>query len=70
MFYEPKITVNGVELSVGEAMTVRVAVNNLLHDMLRPGALGFDKVGVDIAHGYSRCAASVISKMSANQDQR
>lgn len=65
---EPNITVNGFQLSVGEAMTVRVAISNLFHEMKKPGALGDDEVGVDIANGYARCAASVISKLHSNQN--
>lgn len=39
MFKEAKITINGIELTSGEAMTVRVAISSFVLD-LRAGGLG------------------------------
>ena len=32
-FTEPTITINGTTLSIGQAMTMRVAINNFLMDL-------------------------------------
>ena len=56
---EPLITINGVELTQGQAMTMRVALQHLALDMHEPSALGKDKVGRDIAKGYVRNVANI-----------
>jgi hypothetical protein len=54
---EPHITINGVELTGGQAMTVRVAISTMFAEMSEPEALGNDDMGISIASGYKdRCA--------------
>jgi len=48
---EPQITVNGMELSVGQAMTVRVALQSFAQGLVDDG-LGDDEVGKSICQGY------------------
>lgn len=48
---EPRIIINGIDLSPGAAMTVRVAIEHFATDLLEDG-LGQDKVGVAICKGY------------------
>lgn len=48
---EAKIIVNGVELSLGQSMTLRVALTTFIGDMKRDG-LGDDEMGNAIANGY------------------
>lgn len=54
---EPEIIINGVKLSIPEAMTIRVAVGNLMIDM--QSGLGNDEVGKSICEGYKRCLNSI-----------
>jgi hypothetical protein len=49
---EPTITINGVRLTEAQAMTVRVAVNNLAIDLTHDNPLGNDEIGKSIADGY------------------
>ena len=50
---EPAITINGVALSVGQAMTVRVAVTNFAVDLKGDkDALGTDEHGVLMRTAY------------------
>lgn len=49
---EPTITVNGVTLSVGQAMSVRVAIGSYLMEMSDPDALGKDDHGRAMARAY------------------
>jgi hypothetical protein len=51
MHAEAKIIVNGVELSLGQSMTLRVALTTFISDMKRDG-LGDDETGNAIANGY------------------
>lgn len=60
---EPAITVNGQRLSDGEAMTIRVALAGLQHDLLKEDAMDFDRLGKAVRHGYLRCVDSVFRKM-------
>ena len=48
---EPSITINGMPLTDGQAMTVRVAIENFAHDLHFDG-LGEDETGRDITKGY------------------
>jgi hypothetical protein len=48
---EPSIVINGVPLTHGQAMTVRVAVSNFW-DTLTTKGLGEDEMGKSIAAGY------------------
>lgn len=48
---EPTITVNGTELSDGQAMTVRVALETFALTLFHEG-LGQDETGTAICRGY------------------
>ena len=49
---DPIITINGVQLSDGEAMALRVAITAYHAQMAKPNALGNDTVGENIRKGY------------------
>ncbi|HUR93069.1 MAG TPA: hypothetical protein VMY76_00705 [Gemmatimonadales bacterium] len=60
---EPKITINGVQLTGAQAMTVRVAVTSLMLEMRQPDALGAGDVNRGIANGYRDRATEVLAIM-------
>jgi hypothetical protein len=60
---EPDITINGVRLSVGQAMALRVAATSYHVEMSQPNALGDDEVGVGIAKGYRERLSEVLDLM-------
>lgn len=59
---EPTITVNGVLLSQGQAMTVRVALNNLVMDLTNDG-LGDDEHGKFMTKAYQERAHEIFRIM-------
>lgn len=48
---EPQITINGVELTNAQAMTVRVALEDFSMTLTHEG-LGDDDIGIAITNGY------------------
>lgn len=64
---EASITVNGVPLTTGQSMTVRVALSLFLMDMNNEDAIGTDLTGDSIRRGYLKCGAEVLRLM---QDER
>ena len=56
---EPIIVINGTALTAAQAMTVRVAIQNLAFSLQR---LGDDEVGKDIRAGYL-AAMHVINRL-------
>ncbi len=56
---EAEIIINGVKLSPGQAMTVRVALQSFATDMAQPDALGSDVTGRAIAAGYLRNISTI-----------
>lgn len=56
---EPVITVNGFTLSVGQAMSVRVAITSYMSEMGQPGALGDDEHGRAMAQAYQERLSEV-----------
>jgi len=62
MYSEPDVIVNNVQLTGGEAMTLRVAVSCFLSDMVVNG-LGDDEAGKVIAEGYIKNSESILNKM-------
>lgn len=48
---EPTITINGQTLTVGQAMTVRVALESFAMDLTKRG-LGNDEHGKAMTHNY------------------
>lgn len=59
---EAKITVNGKELTPGESMTVRVALEGFASDLQHRG-LGPDEMGQKICKGYLGCIDGIRKKM-------
>lgn len=55
---EASITVNGQLLTVGQSMTVRVALEGFSRD-LRENGLGDDELGVEMTKRYLERAAEV-----------
>jgi len=62
MLNEPIITINGTTLTVGQAMTVRVAIEANLNQIRQYG-LGDDEVGKDIADLYIKRSQEIIGLM-------
>jgi len=50
---EPIITINGKQLTQGQSMTVRAALNAFTVDLKNEG-LGEDEIGLSILKGYLR----------------
>lgn len=61
---EPHITINGRNLSLAEAMTVRVAVTHFLIDMREEGACGTDVIGEETRRGYLHHARRLALEMA------
>lgn len=59
---ENDITINGKPLSVGEAMTFRVAVTHF-HQWVANNGLGDDEHGKAMVDGYKRNCESMFRKM-------
>jgi len=60
--HEPTITVNGVELSQAQAMTVRVALFSYAME-LADGLLGDDEHGASLAKGYTTAIRQITALM-------
>lgn len=60
---EPEIIINGVKLSDGQAMSVRVAVAGFNHETANPEALGKDVRGRAITKGYYERTKEVLGIM-------
>jgi hypothetical protein len=59
---ESRIVINGVELTEGQSMTLRVAVTNLHSQMASdPDRLGTDDNGRTLTKGYRERSAEVLS---------
>jgi hypothetical protein len=59
---ESVITVNGIRLSEGQTMTVRVALLHFVADLQESG-LGDDEVGKGICAGYTARASEIFKLM-------
>ncbi len=59
---EPKIIINGVLLTDGQAMTLRVACNDFYSRMSNEG-LGDDEMGKQLASAYLKQAAAILCLM-------
>ena len=53
MEHEPYITINGVRLTSGQSMAVRIAVESFASHLISDG-LGDDQHGKDMVSGYLR----------------
>jgi hypothetical protein len=60
---ENDISINGFHLTVGEAMTFRVAVTHF-HQWLENEGLGDDEHGKAMVAGYRRNCESMLRKMA------
>lgn len=58
-FKEAKISVNGIPLTVGQSMTVRVALSSLMFSM-RDDGLGDDDHGKRMSKAYADRAQEVL----------
>lgn len=64
MHQEPKITVNGIELSVGESMTMRVALTHFHNELsYDEDYLGSDEHGRAMRNGYFQNATKTLEVM-------
>ena len=66
---EATVTVNGITLSEGEVMTLRVALNDFRADLESKGkdALGADEHGRAMVEGYKQCALQTLIRLSNDQ---
>ncbi len=62
VYKEPIIIINGQQLGVGEAMTVRVAIESFSMSLVEEG-LGEDEMGKSIAKGYLNSIVNIRTKM-------
>ncbi len=60
---EPKITINGVDLTEAQAMTMRVALSNFGAAMAQPYALGADDHGKAMARLYTERSGEILAMM-------
>lgn len=56
---EACITINGQNLSEGESMTVRVALNAFYLELIQHG-LGEDEVGIAVCDGYLQNITTIL----------
>ncbi len=61
---EATVFVNGVRLSEGRVMTLRVALSNFAMEMV-PGSLGEDAQGIEMSSLYRKSAHAVLAFMMA-----
>ena len=66
---EPDITIEGVRLSFGQAMALRVAATNFMSEMGEPDALGDDEHGRSMAKGYRERLSEVLTLMIGDRKQ-
>lgn len=62
---EPEITINGILLSVGQSMTVRVAIQSFLMSLAETGC-GNDEHGRKMTAAYQRLCAEINDAMRLN----
>ena len=60
---EPHTIINGMELTSGQSMAVRVAVTSFYQEMGDKDALGDDEVGRKLASGYRDRLMEVLKLM-------
>lgn len=63
---EPTIIIGNKMLSPGQAMTVRVALNNFLIDLREPDALGDDEHGRAMTLAYNARIGEIFLLMSGS----
>jgi hypothetical protein len=60
MMQEASIIINGKELTIGQSMAVRVALNSFVSSLTEEG-LGDDEIGVKITEGYVNNTNAVLT---------
>jgi hypothetical protein len=60
---EANVTVNGKRLTIGEVMTLRVALTTFASNMQKPDSLGDDEHGKAMREGYLHWANATLDKM-------
>lgn len=63
---EPKIIINNVHLTEGEAMTVRVAVSSFMLDLQSHG-LGDDEHGEHMSTAYQHNLRNIVALMQLSE---
>lgn len=58
---EAEVIINGYTLNYQESMTLRVAMNTFLSEMLDPDALGGDDTGKSISTNYAKHARNILN---------
>jgi hypothetical protein len=69
MHNEPKITINGITLSISQAMILRLAICDFNTAVTEQG-LGDDDIGRSIAAGYIQKSREVIKLMFTPEDTK
>lgn len=69
-YNEPSITINGKTCHDGEAMTLRVAIEDLAVRMSKKNCLGKDEMGESIRKGYMDSVYSIRTKMYGTGEER
>jgi len=64
MWTEADITINGIKLTFGQAMSLRVAITDFYSQMEEPDALGGDEHGLKMAQGYHDRLKEVLALIS------
>lgn len=66
---EADVTINGVPLTFGQSMALRVAANNFAMELQDPDALGDDEGGRSITKGYRERLAEVLGLMTRDKQK-
>jgi len=66
---EARIIINGVELTLGQSMTLRVALQSFAMD-LRENGLGDDETGKAIANGYLARISEMNTLIMRDENER
>lgn len=66
---EADVTINGVSLSFGQSMALRVAATNFAMELQEPDALGDDDVGRGIAKGYRERLGEILRLMTRDRER-
>jgi len=66
---EARIIINGVELTLGQSMTLRVALQSFAMD-LKENGLGSDEMGKSIAKGYLARISEMNNLIMRDENER
>lgn len=65
MTQEASIIINGKELTVGQSMAVRVALNSFISSLKEEG-IGNDQIGINLTKGYINNSGNVLELIHTN----